>query len=135
MVKQEIISLSTKNRCQWIDISPDVQKIIENCGIKNGLCSVISLHTTAAITVNENADPDVENDFFKKLAQLIPHREQIYRHAEGNSDSHLKASLIGLSTLVPVANGSLVLGTWQSIYFCEFDGPRNRHVSVNIIGE
>lgn len=135
MVKQEIISLSTKNRYQWIDISPDVQKIIENCGIKNGLCSVISLHTTAAITVNENADPDVENDFFKKLAQLIPHREQIYRHAEGNSDSHLKASLIGLSTLVPVANGSLVLGTWQSIYFCEFDGPRNRHVSVNIIGE
>lgn len=135
MVKQEIISLSTKNRCQWIDISPDVQKIIDNCGIKNGICSVTSLHTTAAITVNENADPHVETDFFKKLAQLIPQRESFYRHAEGNSDSHLKASIVGLSTLVPVAHGSLVLGTWQSIYFCEFDGPRSRHVSVSIIGE
>jgi len=135
MVKQEIISLSTKNRCQWIDISPDVQKIIDNCGIKNGICSVISLHTTAAITVNENADPDVGTDFFKKLAQLIPQREPFYRHAEGNSDSHLKASIVGLSTLVPVSRGLLVLGTWQSIYFCEFDGPRNRQVSVSIIGE
>jgi secondary thiamine-phosphate synthase enzyme len=85
--------------------------------------------------VNENADPDVESDFFKKLAQLIPQREPFYRHAEGNSDSHLKASIVGLSVLVPVAHGSLVLGTWQSIYFCEFDGPRNRHVSVSIIGE
>ncbi len=135
MVKQEIISLSTKNRCQWIDISQDIQKIIDNCGIKNGICSVISLHTTAAITVNENADPDVETDFFKKLAQLIPQREPFYRHAERNSDSHLKASIVGLSTVVPVVNGSLVLGTWQSIYFCEFDGPRKRNVSVNIIGE
>lgn len=135
MVKQEIISLSTKNRCQWIDISPDVQKIIDNCGIKNGICSVISLHTTAAITVNENADPDVETDFFKKLAQLIPQLEPFYRHAEKNSDSHLKASIVGLSTMVPVAEGSLVLGTWQSIYFCEFDGPRKRRVSVSIIGE
>lgn len=135
MVKQEIISLSTKNRCQWIDISPDVQKIVDNSGIKNGICSVISLHTTAAITVNENADPDVETDFFKKLAQLIPQREPFYRHAEGNSDSHLKASIVGLSTLVPISHGSLVLGTWQSIYFCEFDGPRNRQVSVSIIGE
>lgn len=135
MVKQEIISLSTKNRCQWIDISPDVQKIIDNCDIKNGICSVISLHTTAAITVNENADPDVETDFFKKLAQLIPQLEPFYRHAEGNSDSHLKASIVGLSTMVPVVDGSLVLGTWQSIYFCEFDGPRKRRVSVSIIGE
>jgi secondary thiamine-phosphate synthase enzyme len=104
MVKQEIISLSTKNRCQWVDISSDVQKIIDNCGIKNGICSVVSLHTTAAITVNENADPDVESDFFKKLAQLIPQREPFYRHAEGNSDSHLKASIVGLSVLVPVAH-------------------------------
>lgn len=135
MVKQEIISLSTKKRCQWIDISPDVQNVIDNCSIRNGICTVISLHTTAAITVNENADPDVEADFFRKLAQLIPQQEPFYRHSEGNSDSHLKASLVGLSTQVMISDGSLVLGTWQSIYFCEFDGPRKRNVSVSIIGE
>ena len=135
MVKQENISLSTKKRCQWIDISPDVQNVIDNCRIRNGICTVISLHTTAAITVNENADPDVEADFFRKLAQLIPQQEPFYRHSEGNSDSHLKASLVGLSTQVMISDGSLVLGTWQSIYFCEFDGPRKRNVSVSIIGE
>lgn len=135
MVKQEIISLSTKKRCQWIDITPEIQNTVDNSGIRNGICTIISLHTTAAVTVNENADPDVETDFFKKLAQMIPQQESFFRHSEGNSDSHIKASMVGLSTQIMITDSKLVLGTWQSVYFCEFDGPRNRHVSVNIIGE
>ncbi len=135
LVKQEIISVNTRQRCQWVDISREIQKVVDNCGIRNGICTVVSLHTTASITINENADPDVESDFFKKLSQLIPCQETFYRHAEGNSDSHIKASLIGLDSQIPVADGKLILGTWQSVYFCEFDGPRNRRVSVTIIGE
>lgn len=135
MVKQDVISITTRQRCQWIDVSGDIQKKIENSGIGNGICTVVSLHTTGAVTVNENADPDVENDFFKKLSQLIPQQESFFKHAEGNSDSHIKASLVGLSAQIPIKNGKLVLGTWQSVYFCEFDGPRNRRVSVTIIGE
>jgi secondary thiamine-phosphate synthase enzyme len=92
------------------------------------------LHTTAGVTINENADPDVERDFFWKLNALVP-PESGYLHAEGNSDSHLKTSLVGLSVQTPVQNARAVLGTWQSIYFCEFDGPRSRKVSVTIVGE
>ncbi|MGB7566812.1 MAG: secondary thiamine-phosphate synthase enzyme YjbQ, partial [Chitinivibrionales bacterium] len=100
----------------------------------HGICLVSSLHTTGAITINENADPDVERDFFWKLSQLVP-QESAYRHSEGNSDSHVKTSLVGTSVQVPVQNGRVVLGTWQSIYFCEFDGPRSRRVSVTVMGE
>lgn len=135
MVIQDLISIATDRRDQWVDITADVQKKIDISGISNGICTIVSLHTTAALTVNENADPDVQKDFFKKLEQLIPCHESFYRHAEENSDSHLKTSLVGLSVLLPVTNGKLVLGTWQSVYFCEFDGPRNRRVSVTIIGE
>jgi secondary thiamine-phosphate synthase enzyme len=127
------LTFKSRKRCHWVDLTRDIQEYIKQCGINNGMCTVSSLHTTGAVTINENADPDVEIDFFKKLEELIP-QESWYRHSEGNSDSHLKTSLIGLSAQIPIKNGSLVLGTWQSVYFCEFDGPRNRKVSVTILG-
>ncbi|MBN1601881.1 MAG: YjbQ family protein [Chitinispirillaceae bacterium] len=128
----EVLFKSLK-RTHWVDITSDVQQSIQQSAIENGLCTISSLHTTGSVTLNENADPDVEADFFKKLNELIP-QEKYFRHSEGNSDSHLKTSLVGLSVQLPVRNGHLVLGTWQSVYFCEFDGPRNRKVSVTIIG-
>ncbi len=134
MVHYEQLPVKTHQRTQWIDITSGVRKIISQSNIHNGIITASSLHTTAGITINENADPDVERDFFWKLNQLIP-KDPAYHHTEGNSDSHLKASLIGLSVQVPLRDGTCVLGTWQSIYFCEFDGPRYRRVSVTIIGE
>lgn len=134
MVHYEELPVKTHQRTQWIDITSGVRKIISQSNIYNGIITVSSLHTTAGITINENADPDVGRDFFWKLNQLIP-KDPAYHHAEGNSDSHLKASLVGLSVQVPLCDGTCVLGTWQSIYFCEFDGPRHRRVSVSIIGE
>ena len=98
------------------------------------LLTISSLHTTAGLTINENADPDVERDFFWKLNQIFP-QDSSYYHREGNSDSHLKSSMVGFSVQVPIQHGQCVLGTWQSVYFCEFDGPRNRRVSITIIGE
>jgi secondary thiamine-phosphate synthase enzyme len=133
-VFQHLIHLKSRQRSHWIDITEDVQEVISKSGIKDGICTVICLHTTAAITVNENADPDVEKDFFKMLEQLIPINAS-FRHAEGNSDSHIKASLTGLSAQLPVSGGRIVLGTWQSVYFCEFDGPRSRNISVTVMGQ
>lgn len=134
MVHYEEVTIRTKQRAHWIDITSQIQAILQNHSIANGTVTVSSLHTTAGLTVNENADPSVGRDFFWKLGQLIP-QETSYHHSEGNSDSHIKASLTGFSVTVPVKNRQCVLGTWQSIYFCEFDGPRNRNVSVTIIGE
>ena len=134
MIAYNEISISTKKRCHWVDITPEVNRAIGQANISHGICLVSSLHTTGAITINENADPDVERDFFWKLSQLVP-QESAYRHSEGNSDSHVKTSLVGTSVQVPVQNGRVVLGTWQSIYFCEFDGPRSRRVSVTVMGE
>jgi secondary thiamine-phosphate synthase enzyme len=134
MVSYQEIAVTTKKRCHWVDITADVNRAIGQSKINRGTCLVSSLHTTGAITLNENADPDVERDFFWKLSGLVP-QEAGYLHAEGNSDSHLKTSLVGLSVQTPVQNGLAVLGTWQSIYFCEFDGPRSRRVSVTVVGE
>ncbi len=134
MVYQREVPVRTRARTQWVDVTGEVEKAIADSGIIAGMCLVASLHTTGGVTINENADPDVERDFFHKLNRLVP-VDDGYRHAEGNSDSHLKTSLVGLSVGVPVANGRLVTGTWQSIYFCEFDGPRGRRISVTIIGE
>jgi secondary thiamine-phosphate synthase enzyme len=134
MVVHSDISVATHSRCEWIDISQDVSRAVTKSGIRDGICCVASVHTTAGITINENADPDVGKDFLAKLSELIP-KNGAFRHVEGNSDSHLKASLVGLSVTVPVREGCLVLGTWQSVYFCEFDGPRRRIVSMTIIGE
>lgn len=134
MVHHDTLSIATRNRAHWIDITDGVQGIVTRCGIFNGICMACSVHTTAGMTINENADPDVQRDLFWKLDQLVPRKDQ-YRHGEGNSDSHLKSSLVGFSVQVPVVNTQMALGTWQSIYLCEFDGPRNRTVRVTVIGE
>ena len=134
MVHQELLSIGTQQRTQLSDITSQVQHIISRSGIARGVVTVCSLHTTAGMTVNENADPDVVRDLLWKLEQLVPHTDG-YHHMEGNSDSHLKASLVGLSVHIPVDNGRCVLGTWQSVYFCEFDGPRSRRVSITVVGE
>jgi secondary thiamine-phosphate synthase enzyme len=128
------ISLTTLERSQFIDISVQVAAEVSKSGIKDGLCTVFVPHTTAGITINENTDPNVVRDMLVTLEHLVPQKAD-YRHAEGNSDAHVKASLVGFSCTVPVISGQLHMGTWQGIYFCEFDGPRNRKVKVSVLGE
>jgi len=134
MTHQAEIAVKTKERTHWLDITSQVQAVITKSGISNGLCTLNSLHTTAGLTVNENADSSVGQDVYKKLNELIPQQDN-YSHAEGNADAHIKTSLVGASLQVPIKDGQLVFGTWQGIYFCEFDGPRSRKVFVTIIGE
>ena len=122
-------SVTTRSRCEIVDITQQITALIPP-HIAEGTCLVYCPHTTAAITVNENYDPDVKHDILAKLDRLIPHDENFYQHEEGNSDAHLKASLVGFSQTVPFRNGRLELGTWQGIYFCEFDGPRQRKVRL-----
>jgi secondary thiamine-phosphate synthase enzyme len=117
-----------------VDITRDIQNRVPT-NMKDGICHVFSLHTTAGLTINENADPDVKSDIQAILDEIIPWNHSAYRHVEGNSAAHLKASLMGFSQTVPVVNGKLSLGTWQSVYFCEFDGPRSRQVHVQFIKE
>ena len=126
------IPLETHSRFEMIDISATVQKAVRDEGIKKGICLVYTPHTTAAITINENADPDVPRDILAALDRTVPFSAN-YRHAEGNSAAHAKSSLVGASELVIIENGRLVLGTWQSIFFCEFDGPRTRKFIIKII--
>lgn len=128
-----IETVPTADRCQIIDITDRVQRIVRNNNIRDGLAIVHVPHTTAAVTINENADPDVKSDMLRKFETLIPKRESYYDHAEGNSDSHLKTSLVGNSVTVLVEAGRLVLGRWQGIMFCEFDGPREREVNVKVV--
>lgn len=118
----------------FVDITARVKQIVRESGIDEGLCVVFCPHTTAAITINENADPDVVHDLKLALEDIFPDRRD-FRHAEGNSAAHLKSSAIGASETLLVSNGSLTLGTWQGIYFCEFDGPRHRKVYVQVVGE
>jgi secondary thiamine-phosphate synthase enzyme len=133
-VKRSMIQrlpVRTSSRVQFVDITADVQRIVRESGISEGICTVYVPHTTAGITINENADPDVTRDIIDTLERLVP-RSGSYRHAEGNADSHVKASLMGFSVQVLVQDSRLLLGTWQGIYFCEFDGPRNRQVYVRV---
>lgn len=125
------ISVRTHSRIEMVDITSVVQKEISKTGITEGLCVVYVPHTTAGITINEGADPAVCQDILNKLNELVP-ADAGYRHMEGNADSHIKASLMGSSVTVLVERGRPVLGTWQKIFFCEFDGPRSRKVFVNI---
>ena len=120
------LSIKTTKRSQMIDITRDVQNVVTNNNIVDGIITVFIPHTTAAVTINENADPAVCRDFMQKINKMVPEGEGFYTHAEGNSDSHLKASMIGFSETIIVENGTLKLGTWQGIYFCEFDGARTR---------
>ncbi|HOG22873.1 MAG TPA: secondary thiamine-phosphate synthase enzyme YjbQ [Flexilinea sp.] len=124
-------TLQTSGRSQLIDITSRVREAVTASGIREGLCTIFIPHTTAAVTINENADPDVVRDFLYELDKIVPWQDG-YRHAEGNSAAHLKSSLIGVSEQVFIENGRLMLGTWQGIYFCEFDGPRTRRVLVRI---
>jgi secondary thiamine-phosphate synthase enzyme len=126
------ISVETHSRVEMIDITAAVQKAVREEKIEKGICLVYTPHTTAAITINENADPDVPRDILAALDRSVPLSAN-YRHAEGNSAAHVKSSLVGASELVIIENGRLVLGTWQSIFFCEFDGPRTRKVLISII--
>jgi len=123
----------TNSQSEFIDITGQVQSILSSSRVKNGICQVYIPHTTAGVTINENADPDVKSDIIQTLEKTVPWHGS-YRHYEGNSAAHIKASMMGFSAVLPVENGNLVLGTWQCIYFCEFDGPRSRNVIVNVIG-
>jgi secondary thiamine-phosphate synthase enzyme len=132
-VKWATVDVPTGAKIQLLDITGIVAAELAKAGVKNGICHVYMPHTTAGLTINENADPDVARDILAGLARLVPATGD-YRHAEGNSDAHIKASLMGFSVMVPVVDGRLALGTWQAIYFCEFDGPRRRRVLVGITG-
>ena len=125
------INVKTRSRIEMVDITSLVQKEISKSKTSDGLCLVYVPHTTAGITINEGADPAVCKDVMDKLNELVPANAG-YRHMEGNADSHIKASLMGSSVYVMVENGRLVLGTWQKIFFCEFDGPRSRRAHVGI---
>lgn len=125
----EIVRVNSRERSDFIDITQSVQQAVHKADIKSGVVTVFVPHTTAGITINENADPDVVHDMKTALEHLIPWSNG-YRHAEGNSAAHLKSTLTGFSVQVPVEDGKLMLGTWQGIYFCEFDGPRSRNVWV-----
>lgn len=127
-------TIRTTNRNQMVEITDSVAAGIGLSGVNDGLAVVYCPHTTAAITVNENADPDVVHDMLLYLGRAIPHQQPGFRHGEGNSDSHIKASLVGPSVTLIVAGGKLVLGRWQGVYFCEFDGPRQRTVHVQLVG-
>jgi secondary thiamine-phosphate synthase enzyme len=127
------LSVRSEARCQMIDITREVAAAVLESGVSEGVATVFVAHTTAGITINENADPDVTRDILDKLARLFP-RDDGHHHAEGNSDAHLKSSFMGPSLQVIVQGGRLLLGTWQGIYFCEFDGPRSRRCHVEVHG-
>jgi len=125
------ISISTASRVEFLDITSKIEDIVEESGIRDGICYIFVPHTTAAVTINEGADPSVRRDIIAQLDKIVPLRGN-YTHMEGNSPAHIKASLIGSSQIVFVQEGRISLGTWQSIYFCEFDGPRTRRLIVKI---
>ncbi len=127
-----ILTVKTRSRTELIDITSDVSQLARKSGIKAGLCLLYVPHTTAAVTINESADPSVKSDILMILNQIVPW-EANYRHMEGNSPAHVKSTMVGASELVAVENGSLVLGTWQGIFFCEFDGPRSRKIHVRFL--
>jgi secondary thiamine-phosphate synthase enzyme len=133
-IVQDEFRISTKSRSQMIDITSQVRSLVGQTGVTDGDVIVYCPHTTAAITINENADPSVPHDMLMTLEELLPQHRSGYRHSEGNSDSHCKSSLVGCSEQILIKGGSLQLGTWQGIFFCEFDGPRSRKVIVQIRG-
>jgi len=128
------IHVKTRTRTEFVNITSDVQKIVKESGVKCGTCYVYVPHTTAGVTINEGADPSVVRDMQVFLNKLIPHSGD-YMHMEGNSDAHIKTSLVGPSQVIIIDHGKLILGTWQAIFFCEFDGARSRKVIVKIMKE
>ena len=127
-------TLKTTKRTEFVEVTAELKELVRGAKLQSGCLVVYSPHTTAGVTVQENADPDVVHDLLLWLNERIPKDAPGFRHAEGNSDSHLKTSLVGTSVTVIVEDGELVLGTWQGVYFCEFDGPRTRTLHVQTIG-
>jgi secondary thiamine-phosphate synthase enzyme len=126
------LSVRTHNRTEFLDLTSQIQEVVQQSGVTEGLCHIFVPHTTAAVTINENADPSVKADILMVLNKLVSDRES-YRHLEGNAPAHVKASLVGPQLTVLVSDSRLVLGTWQGIFFCEFDGPRSRKVHLKIV--
>jgi len=131
----ERFEVRTKGHTEFRDITAEVQAVVARSGVKSGAACIFVPHTTAGLTINENADPDVTRDIIATLDRMAPWQQPHYRHSEGNSAAHIKASLMGFTTTVCIGDGSLALGTWQAIYFCEFDGPRTRQVWVRVDGK
>ena len=129
------LNITSKTRSQMVDITSQVDSVVRQSGISDGDAIVYCPHTTAAITINENADPSVAHDILLTLDELVPRHRAGYRHSEGNSDAHCKSTLIGCSKQILIKDGTLDLGTWQGIFFCEFDGPRSRKVIVQVRGQ
>ncbi|MCP3676054.1 MAG: YjbQ family protein [Deltaproteobacteria bacterium] len=127
------LNIETRRRCELLDITGEVERVVREGGLTDGLVVVYSPHTTAGITINENADPSVVDDMVMKLTKIIEHRDPDYCHGEGNSDSHIKTTLVGPSQTVIVEDGKLLLGTWQGIFFVECDGPRSRKFFVKTL--
>ena len=134
MITLSDFNVRTGGQTDWINITGEVQKAVTASGVREGICVVFALHTTAAITINENADPDVPHDVNFALNMISPDRRE-FHHSEGNSAAHTKTSLLGPSLTLIVTGGRLLLGTWQGIWFSEFDGPRTRKVYVRVMGE
>lgn len=128
----QTITVKSSGREEMIDITAEVQRLIDEIGQTAGICVLFTQHTTCGMTINENADPDVKNDMLGFLQRLIPQYEPHFRHFEHNADAHIKSSLVGSSVIVPIASFKLMLGRWQGIYLCEFDGPRERKVLVTV---
>lgn len=126
------ISIKTQAKQELIDITPQVERVVREAGVEEGLCAVFVPHTTAGVLINENADPSVREDILMLLSKLVPQSSH-YKHSEGNSPAHIKSSLVGSSVQVPVSAGRLSLGTWQGIIFCEFDGPRTREAWISLL--
>lgn len=134
-IVEKSFSVSTESRSQMVDITGQVSSIVSQSGVSSGDVIIYCPHTTAAITINENADPSVLHDILLTLEEMIPRHRSGYLHFEGNSDAHCKSSLVGCSCQILIRNGSLNLGTWQGVFFCEFDGPRSRSVIVRLRGD
>jgi secondary thiamine-phosphate synthase enzyme len=132
--RQMILSVKTRERTELVDVTSEINQLVKKSGIEQGLCMVFVPHTTAGVTINESADPSVKSDMLMVLNQIVPWKAD-YRHLEGNSPAHVKSTLVGPSELIAIEKGRLVLGTWQGVFFCEFDGPRNRKMHVRIIEE
>ena len=128
----QTFSVKSLKQTELIDITRPVQEAVQKAGVKEGLCVIFTPHTTAAVTINENADPSVPRDILMELNKIVPFEDR-YQHTEGNSPAHIKSSLIGCSELLFIESGKILLGTWQGIFFCEFDGPRNRQVHIKVI--
>jgi len=129
------LDIQTSRQCQMIDITNQVQKVLHDSGVTTGFAVIYVPHTTAGLTINENADPDVVHDILRQLDKIVPYAQPFYQHDEGNSAAHVKATLTGSSQTVLIQNARLLLGTWQGIWFCEYDGPRSRKAWISIFSD